>query len=139
MRIKVVYESKKHTKKVAEAIAKRMGVKAEALNEVQNLDKTDLLFLGFGIYGGGPKKELEEFANREELKSVKKVVLFTTSCKGQDQTASYREKLKGLGIPVSDQVFAGKGRFLFLNWKQPNQKTIEDGVKFACKVRKRGI
>ncbi|MDO5292965.1 MAG: flavodoxin domain-containing protein [bacterium] len=139
MRIKVVYESKKRTKKVAEAIAKRMGVKAETVEEVENLNKTDLLFLGFGIYGGKPKKAVEEFAQREDLKSVRKVVLFTTSCMGKDQTKEYRDKLKQLGIPVSDQVFAGKGRFLFLNWKQPNQKTIDEGVQFACKIRKRGI
>ena len=48
--IRVMYKSRKNNKKVAQAMAKALGVEAESIDGAQEV-KADLLFLGCAVLG----------------------------------------------------------------------------------------
>ena len=137
MNIKVIYKSKKNTKKVAEAIAKALNVEACSMEEVGSIDPTDILFLGCGIYGGNVTPEMNGFVDKISPDTVKKVVLFTTSGMGKNQTENFVELLKSNGIIVETEAFSGVGKFLFKNRKQPDENTMKEAIAFANKIVKK--
>lgn len=136
MNIKILYMSKKHTKKVAEAMAQTLGVPAQRIEDADLLQKTELLFLGFGIYGGNPPQKLNDFLAKLKPENIQNIVLFTTSARGKDQTAPVREKLQAQGLNVAEKTFSGKGRFLFMNSKEPGRETLEAAQRFASETVK---
>ena len=56
----VYYSMCGNTKKVAEAIAAELGVKAESVKVERELDKDSFVFLGSGCYGYKPGGETAE-------------------------------------------------------------------------------
>ena len=137
MIIKVIYKSKKNTKKVAEAIAKALNVEACSMEEVGNIEHTDILFLGCGIYGGNVPPEMNGFVDKINSDTVKKVVLFTTSGMGKNQTNHFVELLKSKNIKLETETFSGTGKFLFKNRKQPDENTLNEAIAFAHKMVKK--
>jgi len=64
----VIYYSKTgNTKKVAQAIAAELGVKAENVKAKGELAKDSFVFLGTGCYGSKPGKELLKFISRKRF------------------------------------------------------------------------
>ncbi|MDC7235654.1 MAG: flavodoxin domain-containing protein, partial [Spirochaetales bacterium] len=77
MKIAVRYYSKSgNTRKVAEVIAKALGVDALSIDEGLPKD-VDLLFLGSSVYAGGVDKKVKDFINELDG-SVKEIVNFST-------------------------------------------------------------
>lgn len=134
MNIKVIYKSKKNTKKVAEAIAKDLKVEACSIDKVSGIDKTDILFLGCGIYAGNVPPQMNGFVDKINSDNVKKVVLFTTSGIGKNQTDNLVELLKSKKINVETEIFSGLGKFLFKNRKQPDENTLNEAIAFAHNI-----
>ena len=83
MKIAVRYCSKTmfgNTRRIAEAIAEGVGVKAVSIADEPKLaEKADILFLGGAPYTNIMAPELREYANGIDQAMVSKVVLFTTS------------------------------------------------------------
>ena len=61
MKIRVIYKSKKNTKKIAEAIGKQLGVKPEEITNTLQVKEADIIYLGCGIYAGDVPVEVKEF------------------------------------------------------------------------------
>ena len=69
-----------NTRRIAEAIADGIGVKAVSIADEPKLkEKVDILFLGGAPYANIMAPELKEYAEELDFKMVSKVVLFTTS------------------------------------------------------------
>ena len=135
MNTQIIYHSKKHTKKIAEAMGKAIGVIPQKMEAGTVLQEADILFWGCGIYGGNVLPEVMQFAETLDPEKIKKIVLFTTSAKGEDQTAPLREKLISRGLNVDERTFAGKGSFmLFVNPNQPDKKEESKAAEFAKKI-----
>ena len=64
----VYYSMCGSTKKVAEAIAVELGVKAESVKAKGGLTKDSFVFLGSGCYAGRPGRKLRKFIARNGLK-----------------------------------------------------------------------
>ena len=78
MKLQVIYFSKlSHTKKVAEAIASELSVKADDVKYAK-LNDDAFIFLGSGNYGGKPAKNIIKFIEDNNFKS-RCVALFGTS------------------------------------------------------------
>ncbi|HEY5586554.1 MAG TPA: flavodoxin family protein [Ruminiclostridium sp.] len=134
MKTWVLYYSKGgNTKKVAEAIAKELGVlKPEQVPPAYPPEKVNLLFLGTGIYAGKPDPKMLEFIRMLNSNRVKNVAVFGTNS-GQDTAIdTVKALLKENGINVIEETFSCKGKFfLFFNRKRPDENDIKAAKEFA--------
>ncbi len=130
MGFQVIYCSKTgHTRRVAEAIASEMGVKAEDVKGAK-LKKDALVFLGSGSYGSKPGEDMSKFIEDNDFGS-RSVALFGTSGSGQGAEVKEMENaLSAKGACIKGKFFC-KGKILLINLGRPNDKDIDDAKKFA--------
>ena len=137
MKQAVVYASMTgHSKKIANAIGKELGVEPQNVKVNPTLGKVEVLFIVGGIYGNESMPEMINFANQLGKEQVKKVVLITSRTGKTATQASLRKVLEGKGILVEVEEYLCRGSFLFIGLGHPNRKEIEDAVKFAKKYSK---
>lgn len=109
MNIVVRYCSKTkfgNTRRIAEAIADGIGVKAVSIADEPKLqEKANILFLGGAPYANIMAPELKAYAEDIDPKMVSKVVLFTTSNWSKRTVLALKKMLKGKGISVSEDYF----------------------------------
>ena len=95
-----------NTRRIAEAIADGIGVKAVSIADEPKLKgKVDILFLGGAPYANIMAPELKEYAEELDSKMVSKVVLFTTSNWSRRTVLALKKMLKGKGITVCEDYF----------------------------------
>lgn len=109
MNIAVRYCSKTkfgNTRRIAEAIADGIGVKAVSIDdEPQLTEKADILFLGGAPYANIMAPELREYAEKLDTGMISKVVLFTTSNWSRRTVLALKKILKDKGITVCEDYF----------------------------------
>lgn len=109
MDIKVRYCSKTkfgNTRRIAEAIADGIGVKAVSITDEPKLtEKTDILFLGGAPYANIMAPELREYAEGLDPELISKAVLFTTSNWSRRTVLALKKILREKGITVSEDYF----------------------------------
>jgi flavodoxin len=128
----VIYVSKcGNTKKLANAIAKGAGVKAQSAAHVADLTQTDILFIGGSIYCGRISGVLRKFLHNLDRKQAAKVVVFGTSASGKNIRAEVASILEPKGIPVAVESFHCKGSFLCVNLGRPNAADLAQAEDFA--------
>ncbi|MDR1034083.1 MAG: hypothetical protein LBL41_04890 [Bifidobacteriaceae bacterium] len=130
MRVEVRYLSKSgNTAKIAEAIANAVNVSAKTINE-QTPAYTDLLFLGGAIYGFGLDDRLKLYI---ELlpKSIKRVTVFSTTALLKSAYPQIAKLLKKRDIPVSENEFHCRGKFINFHKEHPNATDLENATIFA--------
>jgi flavodoxin len=133
----VIYVSKfGNTKKLADAIAKGAGVKAQSAAHAANLTQADILFAGGSIYAGRISGVLRKFLQNLDQKQVAKVVVFGTSASGKSIRAEVASILEPKGIPVAAESFHCKGSFLCVNPGRPNADDFAQAEDFAKRICK---
>jgi len=135
MDFQVIYFTKTgHTKKVAEAIASELNVKAEDVKDAK-LNDEGLVFLGSGKYGPQPGKTIMEFIENNNFKS-RNVALFGTSGGGKGLEVQEMEKaLNAKGACIKGKFFC-RGKFMFFNRGRPNDEDLNEAKKFAKQMIK---
>jgi flavodoxin I len=123
-----------NTRKLAEAMAGELGVKA-ADAKAASIDRDPgVLFLGSGCYGGKPGKSMEKFLDTNDFRG-RKVALFGTSGSGLGQEVkAMAEALKGKGATVLGSYHCpGKvmPALYLINMGRPNAADIDSARKFA--------
>jgi len=121
-----------HSKKIAEAIGQALGIKAVNISALPSLEKSDLLFIVGGIYGGKSLPALLRFVKTLDPGNVNRTALLTSSARGQKQD-HVRALLREKGIEVLDE-FLCPGSFLFLSMGHPNKTDLQEAIDFALKV-----
>lgn len=95
-----------NTRRIAEAIADGIGVKAVSIADEPNLkDKADILFLGGAPYANIMAPELREYADNLDPAMASNVVLFTTSNWSKRTVLALKKILKAKGISVCEEYF----------------------------------
>lgn len=132
----VYYSMCGSTKKIAEAIAGELGVKAENVKMKKESTRDSLLFLGSGCYARKPWRKVQDFIARSDLEG-RKVALFGVSASGEgDEVSAMEESLKLKGAIIKGS-FCCKGRaFLFLNREHPSNEELANARKFASEMKK---
>ncbi len=132
----VYYSMCGNTKKVAEAIAAELGMKAENVKAKKGLTKDSFVFLGSGCYANKPGRKLREFIARNDFKG-RQVALFGTSGNGKgNEVRAMEELLKPTGALIRDSFYCkGKSFFLF-NRGHPSQKELANAREFANEMKK---
>ena len=130
MNIEIRYYSRGgNTKKIAEAIAKAVGVEAKTVSEPLTED-ADILFLGSAPYAFDVDDEVKKFISGIHV-SVGKVVNFSTSA-AVKSTRKYVEKLLAeKRIPVAKEEFSCRGAFGMLHKGRPNENDQKAAAEFA--------
>lgn len=135
MNIKVVYHSSTgNTKKLADAISKAVGAKAETIEQTAvYTEPVDLLFIGDGIYFGRPKKCTSAFIQTLDPATVKNVAVFA-SYGGQAKIGEdLKALLTGRGLNVICAPFICQGQsWIFMNRRHPNTADLNKAVQFAA-------
>ena len=135
--VEVVYCSMTgNTRKVAEAIAAELDVKAENVKAKEWLTKGSFVFLGSGCYASNPGKELQKFIARNDFKG-REVALFGTSAGGRgDEVRVMEELLKSKGVLMKGSFYC-KGRFFFFFSRgHPSAEELAKAREFAKEMKK---
>lgn len=132
---KVVYVSRGgNTKKLAESIAKGVGVSAVSVEQFDKSEPADILFIGASIYGGAIDKKMHDLLSELQPSQVKSVNVFGTSAGKKTALQEVKSILEPKGISVSDDEFHCKGSFLFTNRGRPNEEDLKQAEEFAKKI-----
>jgi flavodoxin len=135
MKIAVIYFTKTgHSRKIADAVAAGLKIKAEDINNGPKLKNVDLLFVVGGIYGSSSDPKMVGYIKDLDGGMVKKAVLITSCASNRIKQTAVREALTKNGIDVLPDEYLCKGNFLFMRLGHPNKADIENAVSFAKKV-----
>ncbi|GHV39308.1 hypothetical protein AGMMS49546_11140 [Spirochaetia bacterium] len=133
--MQVIYASRKgNTKKVAEFIARGLGVSPQAVGPETKIDHADILFVGGALYAGKIDAKLRAFLESLKAEQVDKAVVFSTSAGGKTILSEVKSILGPKNIPVADESFSCKGSFLFINMDRPNEEDLKHAEDFAKRV-----
>jgi len=132
----VYYSMCGSTKKIAEAIAGELGVKAEDVKTKKEPTKGSFLFLGSGCYGYKPGKKMQEFIARNEFEG-RNVALFGVSGGGEDnEVRAMEESLKLKGAIIKGSFYCKGRSFFFLNRGHPSNEELANAREFASEMKK---
>jgi len=131
----VYYSMCGSTKKIAEAIAGELGVKAEDVKMKKEPNRDCFLFLGSGCYARKPWRKVQDFIARNDF-AGSNVALFGVSASGEGDEVRAMEQLLKLKGAIVKGSFQCKGRaFLFLNRGHPSNEELANARKFAVKMK----
>lgn len=119
-----------NTKKLADAIASQVGVKAQDCS-VPFTEPVDLLFLGGSVYWGGIDKNLKQFIEKLEPSKVKCVAVFGTSAIKSEPDKEIEKLLQNKGISVSKHSFHCRGEFSAVHKGHPDSDDLTQAAAFA--------
>ena len=130
--ISVIVDSRGgNTRKVADAIADELGIKATDVT-ISPPDDAKILFLGSGTYGGKPGEAMMKFIGSGNF-SGRKVVIFGTSgslAGGQNMTIAMADTLKQKGTIILGSYHC-RGKTFLVNWGHPNKEDLDNAKNFA--------
>jgi flavodoxin len=128
--ISVVYATKtQHSRKLAEAIGKELGVEAINITQYPHPKAARLLFLVGGIYAGKSNPDLLSYAEKLDASIAGKVVLVTSCASATHRSQrELRKLLVAKGIEVVDEITC-PGGFLFIKFGRPNKTDIRTVVE----------
>jgi flavodoxin len=121
-----------NSRKIAEAIGARLGIKPQNVMENPTLSITDTLIIVGGIYGGKSKKELKNFIKSLDSVNVTRAAVITASGAGKKRTESAEvvELLKSKNITVLGE-FNVRGRAFIFPTGHPNEADLKEAAEWA--------
>ena len=132
--ITVIYATKtKHSKRLAEAIASELQVKAQNINENPVLSDTRLLFIVGGIYGGVSMPALLEYIKAMKEPAPRFAAIVTSCSSGKQKQADVRSLLEEKNVRVLDE-FICKGGIFFVATRHPNPTDLHDVSTYAQRI-----
>lgn len=134
----IYYSMTGSTKKMASAIAEKLGVEALSVKAVAAVPQDSVLFIGSGCYGDKSGEDMAKFIAGNDFKGWK-VALFGTSGAGAGkETAAMAEALKQKGAIVLGSYYTKGRAFVVVNMGHPTKEELEGARKFAAEMAKLG-
>ena len=134
MKIAVRYYTKTgNTKKLAEAVAKAVGVEARPLSEPV-AEPVDLLFLGNSYYAFSIDPEVRNFIRSLDKSKVGKIVNFGSAAMLNSTYKKVKAEADKVGIPVDEREFHCRGEFKGVHKGRPNEEDLKAAAEFAKKI-----
>ncbi|MCM1467683.1 MAG: hypothetical protein NC086_05995 [Alistipes sp.] len=139
MKVAVRYYTRSgNTKKLAEAIADAVGVRAETTEKALTED-VDILFLCSSVYAYGVDESVKKFISGIHV-NVGKVVNVSTAALIKSTYKQVEKLLKEKGIFHAEEEFYCKGSFGPMHKGKPDEKDCRDAAEFAKRiVGKQGV
>lgn len=128
------YTKTGNTKRLAEAVAKELGVEALPISSPVE-DKVDYLFLGNSYYAFNIDPEVKSFIGSLDKNKVGKIVNFGSAAMLNSTYKKVKAEADKVGIPMLDKEFHCKGEFKGIHKGRPNDDDIKEAVKFARSIK----
>lgn len=124
------YTKTGNTKRLAEAIAKEVGVEALPISSPIT-EPVDALFLGSSYYAFDIDPEVKSFISSLNKDMVGKIINFGSSAMLKSTYNKVKVEADKVGILIDDKEFHCKGEFKFLHKGRPNNTDINNAAAFA--------
>ena len=124
------YTKTGNTKRLAEAIAKELGVEALPISEAIE-EPVDILFLGNSYYAFNIDPEVKAFVGSLDKNKVGKIVNFGSAAMLNSTYKKVKAEADKVGIPMDVKEFHCKGEFKGIHKGRPNQDDIDAAVQFV--------
>ncbi|HTY91773.1 MAG TPA: flavodoxin family protein [Methanocella sp.] len=133
----IVYSRSGNTRKVADAIAEELGVKAVDV-KASHPDDAKIMFLGTGTYGSKAGEDMMKFIESGNF-TGRKVAIFYTSMNphgNQKMENTLSDALKQKGAAILGIYHCQGKTFLLFNRSHPTQEELDNAKKFAKEMIK---
>lgn len=131
MRYAVRYYTKTgNTKRLAEAMAEVLGVKALPVSEAI-AEPVDLLFLGNSYYAFNIDPEVKDFIASLDADKVGKIVNFGSAAMLNSTYKKVKAEADKVGIAMLEKEFHCKGEFKGIHKGRPNAEDCQAAAVFA--------
>ncbi|MBR4719798.1 MAG: flavodoxin [Lachnospiraceae bacterium] len=124
------YTKTGNTKKLAEAIAKELGVEALPISEPVN-ESVDYLFLGNSYYAFNIDPEVKAFVASLDKEKIGKIVNFGSAAMLNSTYKKVKEVADKAGVAMDEREFHCKGEFKGIHKGRPNESDISAAVQFV--------
>ena len=124
------YTKTGNTKRLADSIARTLGVEALPISEP--VDETvDILFLGNSYYAFNIDPEVKVFISMLERDKVGRIVNFGSAAMLNSTYKKVKAEADKVGIAMDSREFHCKGEFKGLHKGRPNAEDLLDVAVFA--------
>ena len=131
MKIAVRYYTKTgNTKRLAEAVAKAVGVEALPIS-VPVDEPVDILFLGNSYYAFSIDPEVRKFVSSLDKAKVGRIVNFGSAAMLNSTWKKVKAEADKVGIPVDAWEFHCKGEFKGIHKGKPDETDLKAAAEFA--------
>ena len=124
------YTKTGNTKRLAQAIAKELGVEALPISEPVD-EAVDYLFLGNSYYAFSIDPEVKTFVASLDKEKVGKIVNFGSAAMLNSTYKKVKEVADKVGVVMDEREFHCKGEFKGLHKGRPNDNDIAAAVQFV--------
>jgi flavodoxin len=124
------YTKTGNTKRLAEAVAKELGVEALPISEPVK-EKVDYLFLGNSYYAFSIDPEVRIFVASLDKEKIGKIVNFGSAAMLNSTYKKVKKEADKVGIAMDEKEFHCKGEFKGIHKGRPNQDDIAEAVRFV--------
>ena len=124
------YTKTGNTKRLAEAMAKELGVEALPISEPVN-EAVDYLFLGNSYYAFNIDPEVRSFIESLDKNKIGKIVNFGSAALLNSTYKKVKEQADKVGVAMDEREVHCKGEFKGIHKGRPNDNDIKDAVEFA--------
>ncbi len=133
MNIEVRYYTQTgNSKKIAESIARELGVEAKSIEEPMQ-EKADILFLCNSVYWAGIDKHVKQFL-KKNYNNIGELVNVSTAALIESTYGQMKTVAAETGIKLSEKEFHCKGAFTALHAGRPNATDLAAANKFARSI-----
>ncbi len=124
------YTKTGNTRKLAEAVAKELGVEALPISTPVT-EKTDILFLGNSYYAFSIDPEVRDFVASLDKDKVGKIVNFGSAALLNSTYKKVKAEADKAGIPMDPKEFHCKGEFKGVHKGKPDADDLKAVAEFA--------
>jgi flavodoxin len=124
------YTKTGNTKKLAEAVAKELGVEALPITEPVT-EKVDILFLGNSYYAFSIDPEVRKFVASLDKDIIGKIVNFGSAAMLNSTYKKVKAEAAKVGIPMEEKEFHCRGEFKGVHKGKPDAADLKAAADFA--------
>jgi len=128
------YTKTGNTKKLAEAVAKELGVLALPISTPVT-EKVDMLFLGNSYYAFSIDPAVKEFIRSLDKEKVGMIVNFGSAAMLNSTYKKVKAQADKAGIPMMEKEFHCKGEFKGIHKGRPDESDLKAAAEFAKNIK----
>lgn len=124
------YTKTGNTKRLAEAMARELGVEALPISAGIS-EYVDILFLGNSYYAFNIDKEVKDFIGTLSKDKVGKIVNFGSAALLNSTYKKVKAEADKVGVPMDTNEFHCKGEFKGIHKGRPNDDDVRAAAEFV--------
>ena len=127
------YTKTGNTKRLAEAVAKAVGVEALPISTPVE-DAVDILFLGNSYYAFSIDPEVRGFIKGLDKNKVGRIVNFGSAAMLNSTYKKVKAEADKVGVPMDEREFHCRGEFKGIHRGKPDEDDLKAAAEFARKI-----